>query len=432
MEGKTNTDLLQESHGKIPSLFAKITMVVLIVYPILQVYALFGINLANCATGFLVLYGLITHQYKIKKTIIPKFLWIYYVYFIVVTILSGIYNISEMPNRVAGVIFSLLQFLMFFGCADIKFFYKAYRTIGIITVMFFFLQESSYHATGYRISGIIPFLPLDPTFAAMDSFGSFQEYLSIVGRSTAFFSEPAHLAQFLLPFLAMSIYFEKGIKRWALGGVTCIALFVLQSGNGVVGLGCIVFAYILSYFTNMNSKLRPVVLVIMICIAVFSYRYLADNESAEYYSERSEEITMGAVDGEVHSGFYRIYRGFFVYAEYNFIEKIFGINNFAEIQNKIKQSSVSFLFKEEDMYFNVIQAFLIKTGMIGLVLYVLTLIGLWKNNTICGRSLLLTFIVFSFMSGLHLTSIMIVYLLVPYFFVKDRIQTSNPILISKS
>lgn len=298
--------------------------------------------------------------------------------------------------------------------------------------MFFFLQESSYHATGYRISGIIPFLPLDPTFAAMDSFGSFQEYLSIVGRSTAFFSEPAHLAQFLLPFLAMSIYFEKGIKRWALGGVTCIALFVLQSGNGVVGLGCIVFAYILSYFTNMNSKLRPVVLVIMICIAVFSYRYLADNESAEYYSERSEEITMGAVDGEVHSGFYRIYRGFFVYAEYNFIEKIFGINNFAEIQNKIKQSSVSFLFKEEDMYFNVIQAFLIKTGMIGLVLYVLTLIGLWKNNTICGRSLLLTFIVFSFMSGLHLTSIMIVYLLVPYFFVKDRIQTSNPILISKS
>lgn len=432
MEGKTNTDLLQESHGKIPSLFAKITMVVLIVYPILQVYALFGINLANCATGFLVLYGLITHQYKIKKTIIPKFLWIYYVYFIVVTILSGIYNISEMPNRVAGVIFSLLQFLMFFGCADIKFFYKAYRTIGIITVMFFFLQESSYHATGYRISGIIPFLPLDPTFAAMDSFGSFQEYLSIVGRSTAFFSEPAHLAQFLLPFLAMSIYFEKGIKRWALGGGTCIALFVLQSGNGIVGLCCIVFAYMLSYFTNMNSKLRPVVLVIMICIAVFGYRYLADNESAEYYSERSEEITMGAVDGEVHSGFYRIYRGFFVYAEYNFIEKIFGINNFAEIQNKIKQSSVSFLFKEEDMYFNVIQAFLIKTGMIGLVLYVLMLIGLWKNNTICGRSLLLTFIVFSFMSGLHLTSIMIVYLLVPYFFVKDRIQTSNPILISKS
>lgn len=140
MESKTNTDILQESHGKLPSLFAKITMVVLIVYPILQVYALFGINLANCATGFLVLYGLITHQYKIKKTIIPKFLWVYYVYFIVVTILSGIYNISEMPNRVAGVIFSLLQFLMFFGCADIKFFYKAYRTIGIITVVFFFLQ----------------------------------------------------------------------------------------------------------------------------------------------------------------------------------------------------------------------------------------------------------------------------------------------------
>ena len=98
-----------------------------------------------------------------------------------------------------------------------------------------------------------------------------------------------------------------------------------------------------------------------------------------------------------------------------FIEKIFGINNFAEIQNKIKQSSVSFLFEEDDMYFNVVQAFLIKTGMIGLIFYILMLVELWKNNTVCGHSLLFAFIVFSFMSGLHLTSIMIVYFLVPYF-----------------
>ena len=256
METKTGMNLSQTGYDKPLSLFAKITMIVLVIYPILQIYAFFGVNLANIVTGGMVVYGFFAHKYSVKKDVIPKFLWIYFVYFIIITIFSGVYNILEMPNRVAGVMFSFLQFLMFFGCANIGFFYKSYKIAGIVTVIFFFLQEFSFHTTGYRISGIIPFLPLNPTFAAMDTFGSFQEYLSIVGRSTAFFSEPAHLAQFLLPFLAMSIYLERGINRWLLGGGTCIALFVLQSGNGIVGLCCILFVYILSFLKRLNSKFR--------------------------------------------------------------------------------------------------------------------------------------------------------------------------------
>ena len=76
-------------------------------------------------------------------------------------------------------------------------------------------------------------------------------------------------------------------------------------------------------FERLNSKFRFFVLGAIVCISILGYHYLADNESVEYYSGRSEEITMNTVDNEVHSGFYRIYRGFFVYHEYNFYRKNF-------------------------------------------------------------------------------------------------------------
>lgn len=402
------------------TLFDKVVMIALILMPILQIYALLGINLSSLVVGSLIVYGFIFKKYKVANKVMPQSLWRYFIYFIGITIFSGIYNLVEMPNRVAGVLFMVAQYVMFFACAEKHFFYQAYRFLSIIAIVFFFFQELSFAAVGVRIPGIIPFLPLDPTYAAMDAFGSFAEYLAIVNRSTAFFSEPAHFAQFLLPFLAMSLYWEKGILRWIFAGSTCVALFLLESGNGIVGLCCILSVYFLHLLKQGSGFAKFAIIVLALFAVIYLPNVLGENESSQYYSERSSEITMSSSSGDVHSGFYRIYRGFYVYAEYNPIEMLFGINNFSEIESKIRQSSVSYLFPKGDMYFNVVQAFLIKTGIIGLIFFIFMMIELWRGNNVCGKSIIFTFFIFSFMSALHMSSIMAVYFILAYFFIKEK------------
>ena len=48
-------------------------MIVLVIYPILQIYAFFGVNLANIVTGGMVVYGFFAHKYSVKRTLYLNF-----------------------------------------------------------------------------------------------------------------------------------------------------------------------------------------------------------------------------------------------------------------------------------------------------------------------------------------------------------------------
>lgn len=419
MEKMNKSNIIIETDSKF-AIYRIMVMTSLIIFPILQIYSLFGINLSSFVVGSLAIYGLFFKKIRFTKKAIPHYLWIYFVYFIIVTFFSGVYNVSEMPNRVAGVLFLLLQFVVFFSCSDRDTFYKLYRIVAIGTIVFFYIQEAGYNAVGLRIPGVIPFLPLDPTYAAMDAFGSFADYLAIVNRSSSFFSEPAHFAQFLLPFLTMTLYWEKGVVKWFLAGTTIVTLIMLESGNGIIGLCCVLIAY-LFYLSSSSSVLTKISLLLLLpLIMALGIMTIGGSNYDRYYSERSSEITMSSSNGEVSSGFYRIYRGYYVYAEYNPIEKLFGVNNFYQIEYRIRQSSVSALFSKGDMYFNVIQAFLIKTGLVGLFLFILMINELWKGCNSCGKTMLLTFVVLSFIAALHMSSIMMVYFLIPYLEIRSK------------
>lgn len=91
------------------TLFDKVVMIALILMPILQIYALLGINLSSLVVGSLIVYGFIFKKYKVANKVMPQSLWRYFIYFIGITIFSGIYNLVEMPNRVAGVLFMVAQ-----------------------------------------------------------------------------------------------------------------------------------------------------------------------------------------------------------------------------------------------------------------------------------------------------------------------------------
>ena len=106
----------------------------------------------------------------------------------------------------------------------------------------------------------------------------------------------------------------------------------------------------------------------------------------------------------------RIYLGYFIYDDYGVVEKIFGINNFSKLQTIINSNKFGYLL-EGVLYFNTIQNFLLKAGVIGLIFYLLWLMGIYRKNNICGKAIVITFFVLSLMSSQYLTPTMILYLL---------------------
>lgn len=379
----------------------------LILSPVLQIYGVGPLNLCEFLTWGGIGIGILKHRLDLKM---PILLLYYFIYLLFATFISCFFNFSELIGRSFGVIHSFLVFALFFSIKDIDYLYKSYKYFVFAAITLFFAQEVSYAITGVRISGLIPFLPLNSTFSDFENTYSFHDFLKLVKRSSSFFSEPAHFAQFLLPFLPLSLYLESGLKKIIYPSLVVISLYMLQSGNGIIGLSVLLVIYTVYYFHYLSIGYKVVLVVFVLFFFVFVANFLVSSEIGQQYWGRSGELLSTTDSAEDASGFVRIYLGYYVYSEYNIFEKIIGINNFIEIQSKISQSSYGSLLNGV-LYFNTIQNYLIKAGLIGFLFFLLLLRKIYRGNNICGKSIVITFFVLSFMSSMYLTPVMILYLL---------------------
>jgi len=386
----------------------KIIIWLLILSPMLNIYRLGVFNLCELLTWSTIAVVFLNNRFYFKM---PSMLFCYFIYLLFVTLLSCAFNITELLSRLSGVIHSLLIFALFFSIKDFSYFYKIYKSFVLLAIALFFLQEISYAATGVRILGLIPFLPIDSSFSNASNSYSFNEYLQVVNRSSSFFSEPALFAQYILPFLSLSLYLENGWKRISYFSLGIITLFMLRSGNGIVGLCLLLIIYAFYFFCKFGFLYKIILVFIVIIFFILGVDILLDSEVGVQYMERSGELLLTSENAEETSGFSRIYLGYYVYNEYNVWEKIIGINNFSEIQTKIMQSPYGYLLNGV-LYFNTVQHFLIKGGIIGFCFFLILLLGLYRKNNICGKSIIIVFCVYSLMASMYLTPLMIIYLLI--------------------
>ena len=71
-------------------------------------------------------------------------------------------------------------------------------------------------------------------------------------------------------------------------------------------------------------------------------------------------------------------------------------------------------FEEHETYFNGIQSVLLKTGYIGLIIFVWLCVDLSKRNNYAGRSIVWSFVALSLVSGLFFIPTMALYLVLAY------------------
>ena len=177
------------------SIIDKITIWLLILSPVLQIYGAGSLSLSDFLTWIAIGLGVLRGKLNFKM---PKRLIQYFIYLLLVSVFSNLGNSAELIGRSLGVIHVLLVFALFFSIKDVEYFYKSYKYFVLAAIGFFFLQEFSFATIGLRISGLIPFLPLNNTFSNFDNTFSFHEYLQLTSRSSSFF-----IATKLLPIYSV-------------------------------------------------------------------------------------------------------------------------------------------------------------------------------------------------------------------------------------
>lgn len=399
------------------SSFDKVVTIILLLSPILQTYGWGKFDFAFILTVFLAIIHVFRKGFQVSK-VFPKWLLLYILFWYFSHVLASSSISGFFP---LGLFRVLLVYYLFFDCVNLDYLLSKYKLIAAICIGFFFVQELSMLITHNRISGVFSFLPL-----ALDvDSEQFFERIITGDRSSSFFSEPAHFVQFLLPLLSICfLYYRKAQIIWII--VLISTLLLCQSGNALFGISAVLIVYLFKKGAD-NAGFRRFGSFFAAFLVVLSLGYLyLSSERGQDLLLRKDSISLKSVEdrGYGGSGFMRVSRGYYVFKEYSTLNKIIGDDNPDDILDAIHQSRASGFFGENDMYLNTAQTILCYTGIIGSVLFILVLISLWKSTSVCGKSIVLTFLVLSFIASLFFTETMALYLVLPYL-ISKKMHASN-------
>lgn len=339
-------------------------------------------------------------------------------YLCIMRVLCNITSFSDMLAPSLIYIFILYGF--FNKEVVLPFFLRVYRWAVFVNILFFIFQECLYTISGYRVLGILTWLP--STIGGEDFDVSQYEELSMhAERSSAFFSEPAHFVQFMLPLLVIELFYVGDKKAYIRSFIYLLTLLALSSGNALLGISIIGLFFIAKLLKQFHPVIGIFTILFFVAGVVFTVNMVLKTEYGEKLMDRSEELDSNSV--QVSSGFLRIFRGYYIWNEMTGFEKTIGLNSETKLEEKIRQCSVAATFKDNDRYMNAVQSFLISTGYIGTLIFLLFLISLWRHNNLAGRCCITIYVALSFIASIYFTYTMVLYLLVAFLMKKE---TSTP------
>ena len=264
------------------------------------------------------------------------------------------------------------------------------------------MQQFLYWTTG---SQFVAFIPLTKELNLSVDYNELSQTIMASNRSSAFFSEPAHFAQYVLVLLGIEL-FKKENRRRLLTRTSVfviVSLLLLRSGNGFIGLLLLMSVKLLDYFQTSGIK-TVLLLIAIIPLAWYGISQYAKTEVGEATLSRTEELT--TTDSSGHS-FYRLFRGYIIYSNMPLINQALGA-----FPDYLYTMNIPFLHEtgeeDSDMYFNGFQSVLIFNGIIGLILLSFFYIKEARKSEILGKAQSLLLLTLSLIGQIFLSPIMLV------------------------
>ena len=405
-----------------------LSIILLYLSSVMNMYAVFGDEYLDIYTGYFtillwIVLGILNTRTGLRELYMPKKLKWYLAYSLVVVVLTNITSgLSETLTASLTVIIGMLLLGMFWDTYRNEKFMKVYVWIAVVTIGFFFFQYFVKLTTGIGISGVIPFLHLSHGVSQDVIFNQMYVYK----RSSSFFSEPSHFAQFLIPLLIYLLFDKTSSAKFKNPLIVSIFATLLMTMSGTAIALLIPTFFFIAVGTWKKYQHNRVIAIFLICVVsvgllYFGNRYLS-SDMGSFVNERSAEVFTADRNDAGSSGFIRIWRGYFVFADFSPIEMLFGTGNHKAILGHVFGSHMELFLEDFGLtYFNTIQYILIHTGFVGFFLFILYLAYLWKDNNVCGRCLIVTFVLLMFIESIYGGSRMALFLMMAqYQKIKDR------------
>lgn len=379
----------------------------IVIYPLLSVYGMSQISLGMVLMFFIIIgYALLNRKIKFCW---PRYYWLYFVYMMITRVL---FSNSVSVNSLFSL--SFVTFSILLGVAipyfNLEYGIKLYKKIVLLSSIFFFVQEIMFNLLGFRISGIIPFLPLNiPQNISTFEFIQLNMYFE---RSSSFFLEPAHFSQFIIPLFAIELFNEKKYINFYTS-IIFLDIVLLRSGTGLILLSLIVIVKIFYELVRVAFIKKILAIVLLLPVFFLGIVTYVNSEYGKSIIERSSEFEK--VDATT-SAYVRIIRGFNLFDIYPLINKYLGLNSPEGIKKFIDSTKMYVLFQEKDLLFSGIQSILIYGGFVGMVLFLIHFVSLNRNNNIKGIIVSFSFICLSIISPIYLMGEMLLcYVLIQSF-----------------
>lgn len=396
----------------------KVVSLLLVLYPLLHIYCLPGFKLfpvSYLIFGLLLIVIILNKKFKLNCKL-PSGFKLYWIYVsIIYVVLAKKFGIGLF---IPGGYSFFMWIVLFWLCntyLDYDSFKKYYRIVFTICSVVFLIQEFLYFTTGSRPLFMLPlpFYGVDKAIILMNQ--------TALDRSSCFFIEPSHFAQFSIPLLAIELFDRSKDKIINYFSVFIIAiLLLLRSGNGMLGILLLLTIRTVTYFRYSHSNHKFLVYLLFVPIAAFcTYKYVGteigsgmiERASGVGFSEDAESAT-------------RIVKGFLLYSELPILNKIFGYH-IDDIANFAFSSKISYIFinkatNEDELYLNGFQQVLVVNGLIGIILFVRVWLKLFFRNSILAKSLVGVYLFLSFVSNLYLNQMMLICMLLPFKFKTDK------------
>lgn len=393
----------------------KLSNISLLLSPILNIYGWSSISFALLVNAFIFLLYILDKIIFSKKLITKKTPVILIIYLLYWFITNAIHADSIKSIAHTGIIFTSFYVIYSFELFKFDYFVKYYRILAFIFIIFYIFQVVVLNLNGVLIKGVTDLLPISFIEGDLEVWYMNNE---IGMRPSSFFSEPAHMAQFLLPLLSIELFSTYKDLRRAI--VLIITLIILQSGNGYVGLGVIIIFYIISVLQRSKYKNMRKKAILLLIISSLCLMYFINTEKGEKVLARSSTLfdytnSNGNSWDNTSSAFIRIYRSFYVYDKFSCEQKIFGIgNNNNLLSDAQKKSKISYLFDDNDTYMSGLQSFLIKSGVLGLSLFLLFSLKLFNTSNYLGKCLISTMLIIMCIASMYFQPMMLTSLLISW------------------
>lgn len=223
-------------------------------------------------------------------------------------------------------------------------------------------------------------------------------------RPCSFFLEPAHHAQYVLPWLFLQIM---GIeltdrKQLSLAVLVTVSVVLTASSLGVLGSAVVWMCGIIRWMRKLESKQIAKMLGVLLLAILGSIAVLRIPSVSFYFNMKIDEMTSSRLDS--NSFTMRILRGWECFKQFGITEKIFGAG-YGNILDYITHNNISTIYdwKMGDLtYMNGFSTMLCDFGIVGSIYYIymvfirkFTHSGEYLGLIICIALLMLTSAIFN-------------------------------------